>query len=273
MSIITISRGAFSGGQALSERVSSLLGYRSIDREVLIEASRRYGIPEAKLDEVLETIPHWWKRWVESLRLYRITLQAAMCEVAQGGNLIYHGRAGHELFPGIAHVLKVHLTAPLEFRIEQVKRRKGLDREAATQYIKQVDRARTLRLQELFGTDWRDPTRYDLVLNIAQMKLETAAHLIAEAVQREEYRPTPESEQAFQDLTIKARVQAALIVSPVTRSVNLNVRAEKGEVYVSGVLGEPGMEDEIVRLIENVPGVRRVSADLISAPLEEQMFH
>ena len=105
------------------------------------------------------------------------------------------------------------------------------------------------------------------------MTLETAAHLIAEAAQREEYRPTPESEQAFQDLTIKARVQAALIVSPVTRSVNLNVRAEKGEVYVSGVLSEPGMEDEILRLIENVPGVRQVSADLISAPLEEQMFH
>ena len=31
------------------------------------------------------------------LRLYRITLQAAMCEVAQGGKLVYYGRAGQQL--------------------------------------------------------------------------------------------------------------------------------------------------------------------------------
>ena len=118
MSIITIAHGAYSGGNAIADLVAKTLGYQSIDREVLIEASKRYGIPEAKYVEVLEAESRWWERWRESLRLYRITLQAAMCEVAQGGQLVYHGRAGQQLLPGIGHVLRVLIVAPIEYRIE-----------------------------------------------------------------------------------------------------------------------------------------------------------
>ncbi|MGH7771689.1 MAG: cytidylate kinase family protein [Candidatus Binatia bacterium] len=268
MPIITISRGAFSGGQVLAERVAAILGYRCVSREVLIEASQRYGITEAKFTEVLETVPHWWERWQESLRLYRIVLQAAMCEVAQGGNLVYHGHAGQELFPGIRHVLKVHLTAPLAFRVEQVRERQGLDEAAAAEYIDQVDKARKRRLQAIYGHDWRDPNRYDLVLNIAQMTLETASHLIVEAVRREDYQPTAASEQAFQDLTITARVQAALIMSPRTRNLTINVRVEQGQVHVSGILAQMDLEQEIVRKVEGVPGVTKVTADFESPPIE-----
>ena len=268
MPIITISRGAFSGGQALAERVASVLGYRCVSREVLVEARARYGIPEAKFTEVLETLPHWWERWQESLRLYRIVLQAAMCEVAQGGNLVYHGHAGQELFPGIRHVLKVHLTAPMAFRIEQVRSRKGLNEAAGLQYIEQVDKARHRRLQAIFGADWRDPSRYDMVLNIAQMSLETAAHLVVEAARQADYQPTADSERDFQDLTILARVQAALIISPKTRNLTINVRVEGGEVHASGILAQSELEQEILRIVEGVPGVRKVATDFESPPIE-----
>ena len=268
MPIITISRGAFSGGQALAEKVAAVLGYRCVSREVLIEASQRYGVPEAKFTEVLETAPHWWERWRESMRLYRIVLQAAMCEVAQGGDLVYHGHGGQELFPGIRHVLKVHLTAPMSYRIEQVRARQALDEAAAIQYIEQVDKARTRRLQAVFGHDWRDPGRYDMVLNIAQMTLETAAHLIVEAARREDYQPTASSKQAFQDLTVTARVQAALVVAPKTRHLTINVRAERGEVTLSGILAQSELEQEIVRLVKGIPGVTRVVAEFESPPIE-----
>ncbi len=125
MSVVTIAHAAYSGGNAVAEKVAALLNYRSVDREVLIEASKRYGIPEAKYTEVLEGEGHWWERWRESVRLYRITLQAAMCEVAEGGNLVYYGRAGQQLLPGIPHVLKVLIVAPIDYRIELVK---GVDK-------------------------------------------------------------------------------------------------------------------------------------------------
>ncbi len=268
MPIITITRGAFSGGQALAEQVASVLGYKCVSREVLIEASQRYGVPEAKFTEILESAPHWWERWRESMRLYRIVLQAAMCEVAQGGEIVYHGHAGQEFFPGIRHVLKIYLTAPMSFRIEQVKARQGLDEAAALQYIEQVDKARTRRLHAVFGADWRDPTRYDMVLNIAQMSLETAAHLVVEAAHQGEYQPTSASRQAFENLTITARVQAALAVASRTRHLSIHVRAERGEVYLSGILAQSELEQEIVRIAEGVPGVTRVTAEFESPPIE-----
>ena len=108
MSIITISHEAFGNGRAVAERVAAILGYHCISKEVLAKASQRYGITEAKLFEVLEEKPHhWWAHWLESRGVYRIALQAAICELAQDGNIVYHGRAGQEFFPGIRHVLNV----------------------------------------------------------------------------------------------------------------------------------------------------------------------
>ena len=152
MPIITIFRGAFSGGQDLGEQVAGQLGYRCVSREVLLEASQRYGIPESKFTEILETEPHWWDRWRESLKLYRVALQAAMCEVAREGNLVYHGHVGHELLRGISHVLKVHLTATMEYRIEQVRIREGMEEPAARRYIEHMNKwCRTTSLRSLSG--------------------------------------------------------------------------------------------------------------------------
>src|SRR5262245_18604600 len=150
MSVVTIADAAYSGGSAIAEKLASVLGYRSVDREVLIEASKRYGIPEAKYTEVLEAQGHWWERWRESLRLYRITLQAAMCEMAHGGNLVYHGRAGQQLLPGIRHVLKVLVVAPMDHRIQQVRAQQGMDVENARQYLRELDRVRGRRFRAVF---------------------------------------------------------------------------------------------------------------------------
>ena len=268
MSIITISHAPYSGGAEIAKKVASSLSYRSVEREVLIEASRRYGIPEAKYEEVLEAQGHWWERWIESLRLYRITIQAAMCEVAQGGGVVYYGRAGQELFPGIKHVLKVLIVAPMEYRMQEVKARKGLDGENARHFLKEIDRVRTRRLRAVFNADWLDPVGYDLVLNSSRISTDSAARVIAELARREEFQPTAASERAFQDLTTTSRVQAALIISPKTRNIILNVRSDSGKVTVSGILADPDLEKEIVRITKGVAGVTEVITDIEPPPIE-----
>src|SRR5215472_14037626 len=178
MPIITIYQGASGEGQELAETVAQALGYRCVGREVLLEA---------KLNEIVEKGPHWWERLLQDLRPYRVALQAALCELAQDGKLIYHGHLGHELLPDIGHVLKVLLTAPIEFRIEQVRARQNLTDVAARHYIEEVDKARSRRLMAMFGADWRDPNRYDLILNMGKMRREGAKRMIIEAAKLDEY--------------------------------------------------------------------------------------
>lgn len=265
MAIITIFGGDFTGGDALAEDVAKTLDYRSVGREVLAETIRSYGIPEAKLNEVLERDPHWWDRWIENLRPYRIALQAAMCEVATGGNLVYHGHLGHELLPGIRHVLRVLLTAPMELRIENCRKQRGLNVAAAQRYVDHVDKARTRRLIALFDADWKDPTRYGLVLNMAQFSSEAAKQAIVEMARLKEFQPTAASEEAFQNLTLMSRVQATLTMSSTLQKFPIGVQARNGAVTVSGMLPQ-GRQHEIVEQIKRVRGVNEVLTDFINLP-------
>jgi hypothetical protein len=123
-------------------------------------------------------------------------------------------------------------------------------------------------MEDVFGANWQDASRYDLVLNIANMTLDTATHLIVEAAKAEEYQPTPESEKALQDLTVGSRAEAALVTSPKTRNLSVHVEAKDGVVRVSGILTQPALEEEIVSIIEGVEGVTKVEADLESPPIE-----
>jgi cytidylate kinase len=273
MSIITISHEAFGDGRAVAERVATILGYRCISREVVIEASQRYRIAERKFFEILEEKPHyWWVRWLESLGVYRDVLQAALCEFAQQGNLVYHGRAGQELLPGIRHVLNVLVDTPTASRIQQVKARKGLSEEAARQYLEELDRIRARRLRELFDIDWRDPARYDFVINTARISVETAARTIAEVSQREEYRPTEESLQAIKDLTVNARVRAVLSTSTDISISNLELQTKSGEVYVSGILVGADVEKLIAETIKKIPGVTGVKTYFVVTPAEHSIY-
>ena len=267
MPIITIYQGASGEGQELAETVAEALGYRCVGREVLVEASRRYRIPEAKLNAVVEKGPHWWERLLQDLRPYRIALQATLCELAHDGKLVYHGHLGHELLPGIGHVLKVLLTAPIEFRIEQTRTRQKLTDIAARHYVEEVDKARSRRLMAMFGTDWRDPNRYDLILNMGKMRREGAKRVIIEAAKLEEYQPTPASDQAFNDLALSSRVYATLFALPDVRGSTLEVRAEGGHIHIKGRV-DHGLEDKVVTLVKNVSGVTKVTADLYSVPPE-----
>lgn len=53
MAIITIYQGASVSGEELANALAQSLGYGCVDREVLLEASLRYDIPEAKLNDIV----------------------------------------------------------------------------------------------------------------------------------------------------------------------------------------------------------------------------
>lgn len=267
MSIITISRGFFSGGQALAERVAQRLGYRCISREVLVEAATKSGVPEPKLSQYLEKMPGMWERLTTSRRLYLIFIQAAMCEFAQQGRVVYHGLAGQQLLEGIDHVLKVRLIAPFEYRIKTAMEREGLSHTAAVRHIQQVDEERLRRMRYLFEIDWRDPALYDVIFNLEHMSLETIADVVVHMAQHPEYRPTPASEKALADLVLSCRVKAAVAAHPATLGIEVEVRADGGTVWLTGVLEFPELVTEVSQVAENVPGVHEVLTDFRIRPV------
>lgn len=266
MHIITIYQGASGSGEELADAVGEALGYGVVGREVLIEASLQYGISEAKLTEAIEREPGWWSSFTRTMAPYRVALQAAFCQIASTQGIVYHGHLAHELIPKFPHVLKVLLTAPLEERVEQVRARHKFTEQAARRYIEEIDAARTRRLKGMFNTDWRDPSRYDLVLNLGHMGLATAKHLIVETARSPEYQMTPAAKRVFQDFALAACVHATLASGNNLSDAALDIKADGGEVAVCGALPYGVSDNLVIQEIGKVPGVLRVNARLTHLP-------
>lgn len=264
MSVITIYEG-IPGADEVARKVARSLDYACVGRDELVATLERYGIPRARLDEITEKEPHWWEQWFLDLRPYRIALQAAMCELAQAGPMVYHGHVGHELLPGVTHVLKVLLTGSTELRVTQLRSRLGVDEETARKRLEHTDRARSRRLMALFGHDWQDASRYDLVLNLA-MGPEAASQAVSATARLAAFTDTPASRRAFQYLALTNTVRATLLRSEKFRNLPIDVRTQAGEITVSGWVPETISEDEIIAAVEAVPGVSKVTTDILVMP-------
>jgi cytidylate kinase len=259
MSIITISRGTASGGQALAERVAAKLGWPCLSNEVIVEAAKRYNVPEPELVKTFEKAPTFWEKLTASRRVYLTFVQAAMCEYAERDNLVYHGHAGHALLPGVRHVLKVRLVAPLDYRIRAVMERDPhLDRKGAVRYINTVDEERTSRMRYLFEVDWRDPYQYDLVLSLDKLTVETACDLVIQTVQSEPFQITEPSRRALHHLALSSRIRAALDAHPQLNPYEIDVAVEDGVVTLSGALPTDDAIRQVVTIAEQAAGVTHV---------------
>ena len=264
MPLVTMYEDVFNG-EEIASKVAESLGFRCVGRSTLVEAVQQYGVPEAKLHEIMQRGQHWWDVWLQHLRPYRIALQAAMCDLAKDGKLVYHGHIGHELLPGVSHVLRVVLTAPMDFRIDYVSVTQNLDREHARHFIEQVDSARSRRLMVLFGRDWRDAESYDLVVNL---KMGTAAIVstITHVAQLEVFAETPESRVTFDNVSLANRAQTVLLRSRAFGDLMVDVSADKGEIIVSGWRPRSISEAQMMDLLKAVPGVTRVTNNTMETP-------
>jgi osmotically-inducible protein OsmY len=118
----------------------------------------------------------------------------------------------------------------------------------------------------MFGVDWRDPSRFDLVINLGRMSLEAAKHLICETARARDYQATPASKQAFEDFALAARVKAVLMLSSDLPRSQLEVKASEGHVVVSGSMPNWASEELLVTKIQRIPGVKAVRSDIVNVP-------
>jgi hypothetical protein len=142
MPIITISRGTFSGGEALAHAVAERLRYRCISREDLMTVAPAYGVPAEECAAAMAKRPSLLHRVLGDQTIYLAVMQAALCERARGDHLVYHGHLGHLLLPGIAHVLSVRVIADQESRLQAIERQHHLGWREAVAHLERVDKER-----------------------------------------------------------------------------------------------------------------------------------
>lgn len=200
MSIITISRGSYSRGVEIAEIVAEKLGYQCLDRDILIEASKDFNIPEVKLIQALEDPLSFFERFSKTKKIYIDYIQAALINNLRDDNIVYHGLAGHFFVKDIPHVLKVRIIADLEYRIKFVMERDKISKDKAIDFLKKIDSSRREWGQYLYGLNLEDPTHYDIVINTENLSLKVVVDIICEMVTLKQFQTTPESQKKMDNL-------------------------------------------------------------------------
>ena len=228
MSIITISRGSYSYGKEIAEKSAVALNYDCISREVLLEASEQFHVPEIKLVHAVHDSPTILDRFTHGKERYITYIRAALLKHLQQDNIVYHGFAGHFFLSGISHVLKVRVIADLEKRVQIVMKRDHVHEEQALRILKKDDEERRKWSLYLYGMDPTDARLYDFVFHIDKLTVEDAVDMIATAARQPAFQKTEASQKKMDELTNAAIINAELIDQFPTSHVTM----EDGKVTV-----------------------------------------
>jgi cytidylate kinase len=270
MAIITISRGTMSGGEALAKCLSDALKIPAVSAEILEEASRRFGISQTLLQQQLEKTKGLIRGPSPERSLYLTAIQLALAERACKGPFVYYGHAGHLLMKGVPRVLKVRVIAPLDQRSRKLAEDKKIPLEEAKKIIEKMEEGRTKWTRFLYGVDWRDPSLYDLVINLDAISLESACQVIICTLNQEEFLESPESKIIIEDFLLASRVKAELANNDRTKGLELEVGAEKGVIKITGSFetggifhsGKHRIKNDLIEVARQVPGVKEVNIGL-----------
>jgi cytidylate kinase len=205
MGIITISRGSYSRGAEIAQKLAQKLGYECISREVLLEASKEFNIPEVKLTQAIEEVPTVFDHLKHDKRNYVAFIHEAFLEHIQKDNVVYQGFAGHFFTREIPNILKVRIIANLDYRIKVVKEREKISEEKARKLINSIDAERRKWSLYLYGIDTHATELYDVVLHIDSLKVDGAVDFLVDLAKRPCFQTTEETLDKLKEMLAVAK--------------------------------------------------------------------
>jgi cytidylate kinase len=208
MAVIIISRGSYSHGEEVAKKTAQKLGYDCISREVLIEVSKEFNIPEVKLLRAIRDAPAALERYTFGREKYIAYIRARILEYMAKDNVVYHGFAGQFFVKDVPHVLKVRILADMKARIACMMRRENVSNEKeAYKMVQDVDEERRGWALKLYGMDIWDCRLYDLIVNVGKIDVDNAVEMICNTAKTDRFQTTPESQKQMDQLLREARQQ------------------------------------------------------------------
>lgn len=262
MSIITISRGSYSKGKEIAENLAKNLGYECISRDILLEASDHFNIPEIKLIRALHDAPSILNRFTYGKEMYVNFIREAFLEHIQKDNIIYHGLAGHFFIQGVPNILKVRIVANIENRVKEEMKRENIDEKKARYLLMKDDEERRKWSMNLYGVDTKDPYLYDIVLHIDNLRTKDAIDLLTDISKRPCFQLSPESKTMIHDLYLSAKAQSAIF----GQIPSAKVKCKNGVLFVTietDLTLEKEISDKAKIILKDLEGVKEVRVNII----------
>jgi cytidylate kinase len=175
---ITISRQTGCNGTRIAKDLVKALNpygqeWNFINKEVLEESAKKLKIDPSKIRYVFETkkrthfddvISALSSRYYKSDKVVRKTITEVLRHYAKAGNVILVGRAGIATTRDIKGGFHIRFTAPYEWRVNNLRKRKAFENRDVPTFIKEHDLKKRKLIEDFCGKDISD-IHFDLTLN------------------------------------------------------------------------------------------------------------
>jgi two-component system response regulator CpxR len=259
MSVITIFSGSFCKEEHVCRELQSITGYPFFsDREVVAEASRLSGVPEARLDRAFSARTSVFNKFTHEKERSIAYLRLAVAGLLSGDDVLISGFAGLLIPNEVSHVLRACLIADRKFRISLAAAEQGLQEKEASKVIHKQDEDRAVWVNTVFQkTDPWDASLYDIVIPMDKTEVAEAAALVVRSAGSDILKPTAASKRAVEDLLLASKVEIALLeeghhVAVTAKSGHLNLTINKHVLMLSR------LEEELQAIAGKVDGVKSV---------------
>jgi cytidylate kinase len=237
MALIIISRGSFSMGKAVAEKVAAKLKYGILSRDLLFKAGDRFHVPQKTLEKAIHDAPGIFERYSHTKKIFIAYIRATLIDMVAGGNIVYYGLAGHLLLSRLPCVLKVRIIANLEDRVAG-RMAGGLSEQKARAMILADADQRRKWTKKIYNADPNDAALYDMVICIDKLSVDDAVDFICQSASRKAFEPTNDCIRQCRDLSLACNAKALLVesfpdVAVICEYGNLLVYATEKEAHTS----------------------------------------
>jgi cytidylate kinase len=186
--IITISRQAGTQGTDVARGAAEILGFRLWDQELVQRIAEQSGATEALLRAVDEHARNAVEDLLAGILMgdvsteteYLAQLTRLFHAIAHHGSAVVVGRGANFVIPGES-ALRVRLVAPVDVRVRNLGRVRGLSEAQARGEVERLDRERHTFLKHHYKRDTTDPCAYDLLVNVGGVTLACAVDVVVAA--------------------------------------------------------------------------------------------
>jgi cytidylate kinase len=258
MGVITISRGSYSMGKAIAEQLAHNLGYECISRDILLETSTHFNVPEVKLIRAIHDAPSFLERFVHGREKYIRFIREAFLDYVQKDNLVYHGLAGHFFVQDIPNILKIRIIANLEDRVKNEMKRENISAEEARLLLVKDDEERRKWSLHLYGIDTKDSSLYDVVLHIDNLMVNDA---LTDIAKRPCFQTTQESQSIIKDYYLAAKARNTL----ADEIPSLEVECKNAVIFVNietDLALEADMIDKVKNMLKDIDGIKEIRVNV-----------
>jgi cytidylate kinase len=273
MAIITVSRELAALGDESAHELAKQLNYRFIDKQVLEDRIKSYGVIGHNLEKYDERKPSFWASLSQDRDDYLHFLKAAIYTEAGQGNGVFIGRGASIVLRDVPGVITLFLVAPQEIRVERVKSYFQCDEKRARQIIDQSDHDRVGFHRYFFDAEWKDPGNYQLSLNTGYLHPAACADIVKTFM---DHNITGEVEaqgqQRIKELTLAQQVKHHVIYEKEIPIHFLEAAVSNGIITLYGVASSQSLIETALAAAKEVAGATQVQTE-IQIVQEYNMMH